>query len=295
MYNSPNAVLKGIKALFAKTLQGMQLSEVKKVMENVLSDGAYEDYWIPGNANRIREWIDSIVYSDGKDYKFQIYNKDFGGGFKLKRTTLEDSRKYLGGNVENWVRGLAREWVSLPDEFVGILLEKNGNAFDGTPFFANNRNLDTGSNTIDNIVSGTGTTQAQILADFDNAYNQLVSFKDKNNKPFNKNPKLAVIVPAHLTLTFKKIFSGEIKQLSSSTNIYAGMVEILTNYYQSNSSDDWYLVNLNSSMKPFILQERQKPTWDMKDEKDNVNIKYFTTGRYGYGYGNPLSIIKIDN
>ncbi len=295
MYNSPNAVLKGIKAYFAGLFVNAPVSNAKKVMETVTSDGAYEDYWIPSSASVLREWIDEIAYSDGKDYKFTIFNKDFGGGFKVKRNTLSDSRKSLGGNVEKWIKQIFREWITLPDTFVEILLEKNGEAFDGTAFFANSRNLDTGDNTIDNIYSGTGVTDAKILDDFEGAYNQLIGFKDKNNNPFNRDPKLAVYVPAHLANAFRRLFSPKATQRSGSSNIYAGEVEIIVNYSQAGSNNDWYLLNTAAPFKPFILQEREKPTWNMKDEKDNINIKYFTTGRYGYGYGNPTAIIKVDN
>lgn len=295
MYNSPNAVLKGIKALFLKELETAGKPNTKNIIEIVSSDGAYEDYWIPDTAGRIREWLDEIVYSDGKDYSFQIYNKDWGGGFKVKRSTLSDSKKYLGGNIESWIRSLAREWVYFPDDFVYQLISTNGNAFDGSAFFANSRLIDTGSNVIDNIISGTGTTQAQIIADYEDAYNQLIGFKDRNNRPFNPNPKIALFIPAHLKFTFETIFSPKAQILSQSSNIMAGEVELIINYQQSNSDNDWYLINTNATLKPFVIQERELPNWNMKDEEDNVNIKYFTTGRYGYGYGNPMAIVKVDN
>jgi len=296
MYNSPLAVLKGIKTVFLRELEGIGKPNTQNIIEIVNSDGAYEDYWIPDSAGRIREWMDEINYSDGKDYSFQIYNKDWGGGFKVKRSTLSDARKNLGGNIESWIRSLAREWVYLPDDFVNQLITANGNAFDGSAFFANSRLIDTGSNTINNIASGTGVdTDAHILADYQSAYNALLGFKDRNGRPFNANPRIALLIPAHLKFSFEKIFSPKALMINSSSNVVAGDVELIINYNQVTTDNDWYLINTNATLKPFIIQSRENPTWDMKDEPDNINIKYFTTGRYGYGYGNPMAIVKVNN
>jgi phage major head subunit gpT-like protein len=300
MYNNPIVLLKGIKGEFWKLMQTDPNSTFTPFIFRTKSNSNKEDYWIPESMPAIKEWIDMIGYSDVKDQYLEVLNKDWENSLLVDRNTLDDSKVNLGGNVEMWIKSLANTYQDFPDELCQALLAANSNAFDGTAFFANSRtNIDTGSNTIDNLYSGTGTTFAQVEADYIGAKKQLEGFRDKNDRAFNKGSQLAVFCPKHMEDTFQKLLNNRSEIIhdgtSVKTNIYAGTAEIVVNWEQGSSDNDWYLINKKASFPPFLIQDRQSPDWNLKDEKDSKMLKYFFTFRMGYSFLNPMSTIKIDN
>lgn len=303
MYNSAIALLKGIKGEFSSLLQTMPNSSFDKVITRVKSNSNEEKYRIPESMPRIKEWIDQRHYGDLSDKFMTVVNKSWDNGLLVDRDTLDDSREYLGGDVEAWVRTLVDTYKSFPDEAVQAILDANTTAFDGTALFATSRpNLDTGSNTIYNLVSGTSSTTyslSEFQTDYKSAKSYLFGQKDKNNKAFNKGAKLAVIVPAHLEDVARNLLvtTQQLIYVSGTiSNQYAlDNTEIIVNWEQSSSDNDWYLVNLGASFKPFLIQDRKGPQWMYKDDPEYKDIKYGFDFRMGYAPLNPMAIVKVNN
>lgn len=294
MYNSAKALLKGINTQFAKNLADSGDSQIKSFSEFVKSDTNFEDYLFHANWNGHKEWVDEINYKEFESFKYTIENKDWAFGIKVDRNTLDDSKKTIGPNLEIQIREMSTDWISQPDELINQLLLDNGLAFDNTAFFANSRPNLEGTNTIDNIYTGTGTTVTQLSNDLSGAMNTLRSFKDKNGKPYNRMPKYVVYIPTHLEREFDQILTADNLSVNE-TNTLKGKFEIIVNDYQDNSNSDWYLMNKNAKVKPLIYQQRKTPSMHVKDEEDKKYIKYFTKARNNAGYGSPMGIIKIDN
>jgi phage major head subunit gpT-like protein len=299
MYNSAIAVLKGIKGEFGRQLRAAPESTVKAFTEFVTSNSDKEDYIFFDAMPGIKQWIDEIYEGDIKDFKYEIRNKEWAFSILVDRYTLADSRASLGGGLEQQIRSAMREWTAFPDLQIADLLTENGTAFDGTAFFANSRPNIEGTNAIDNLYSGTSGgpyTTAQVEADLKGAKEDLMGFRDRNNKPFNRGAKLVAYVPTHLVDHFETLRnSRQIYISGTKDNVLYQTFDIIVNYDQDTTSDDWYLFNVNAPVQAFIFQTREQPTWKVKDEEDKRNIKYFSVSRSAAGYGNPMACIKIDN
>jgi phage major head subunit gpT-like protein len=307
MYNSAKALLKGIKAEFSTLMQNSPESTFGPLINNVKSNSDKENYWIPESLPNIKEWIDQRHFTDMTDEKLTVYNKDWDNGIRVDRFTLDDSREYLGGNLENWIKMLVNNYKDFPDELCQSLLAANSNAFDGTAMFSTSRaNLDTGSNTINNLLTGTSSSTyslSEFETDFKAAKTKLLGFRDKHNRAFNKNAKLAVFVPQHMEDVAKVLLADrqELIYVSSvQSNLYAGDAQVIVNWEQSTTTDndwynDWYLVNLNADFKPFVIQDREGVKWEFWDDTKNKYIDYGFYFRMGYNFLNPMSVVKTNN
>jgi phage major head subunit gpT-like protein len=300
MYNSPIVLLKGIQAKFLRGLATSAPSMLAPIIEDATSDSNKEQYVLFNHFGIIKEWLDEIDFSHIQDFEYEIKNKDWQNGFKVDRNTLEDSKKTLGNDVEREINFSLNSWSNFPDKIITELLEagETGLAFDKIAFFiagSGRPALQQTGTTIQNLVTGTGTTVAQITADFASATTALRGFKAKNGDPFNANPKWVVIIPPQLEWSFKTIRNSVDIGGSGVTNVYKDSFEIIVNDYLTAGVNDWYVVNTNAPMKPFIFQKRTQPVFDMTDNKEKKFIKYFSTARMNGGYGNPLSIAKVNN
>jgi phage major head subunit gpT-like protein len=303
MYNSAISVFKGIRSEFSQGLQNLPESTYDPMIDRLKSNSNKEDYWIPTSVPTIKAWLDQRHFSDFQDKKLEIYNDDWDDGLRVNRNTLSDSRQSLGGQLDKQIKSMVNTYKDFPDELCQTLLTANSNAFDGTAFFATSRsNLDTGSNTINNLLTGTSSstyTLAEFEADYKAAKTALLGFRDKHNRAFNKNPKLAVFVPQHLEDTARVLLADrqELIYISSvQSNLYAGDAQVIINWEQTTTTDnDWYLVNLNANWRPFIIQDRESPKWEFWDD---TKVKYIDYGYYfrmGFGFGNPMSMVKTNN
>jgi phage major head subunit gpT-like protein len=297
MFNSPAVLLKGIQARFLRGLATVAASMMTPFFEDTKSDSNKEDYVLFNHFGVIKEWVDEINYQFIQAFDYSIKNKDWQNGFLVDRNTLDDSKKTLGNDVEREINFSLNSWSNFPDKLIVELLVagETGLAFDGTAFFADARTmLQGGGSTIDNLYPGTGVSVAQVTADFAGITAAMRGYKAKNGDPFNYNPKWVVIIPPVLEWVFKTIRNSVDIGGSGVTNIYKDSFDIVVCDYLTDVND-WFIVNTNSPMKPFIFQRRTNPAFDMKDEKDKKFIKYFSTAWMNAGYGNPTCIAKIKN
>lgn len=298
MYGSPNAVLKGINGKFAIDLAQSLPANLEGAYDvNPNSQVDSEDYLFFDVLPGVQEWKDSIGFSGWKDFDYSLKNKDwYGGAVKVRRNTLSDSLKYLPGNVMQHVKTSAAMFIAFKDELGYTLLHDNGNAFDGTALFANDRTAIKGSAAIDNLISATGQTLATINTDLGSAMTQMLGLKDRNGRPFNPNPSYLVLCPPQLFNIFLQLSQNEFIYNGSSmvSNTYKGLIEVKVISYQSTSDNDWYLVNKASPVKPLIYQIREAPTWQYHDDNRSLYLEYWAQARLNGGYGNPMSIIKVD-
>ena len=300
MYNSPLATLKSINAKFAKGLAVTPISQMQDAYETVDSNGNTEKYIIFDNFGYIKEWLDEISFEGLKDYELEIRNKDWQFGIMVSRNTIEDAKDTNTVDIDRQVRTAVQQWTGFPDELINDLLTAGAStpAFDKSNLFATSRpNLQGKGGTINNIVTGTGTTLAQITADLTSARAAMKGFKDRNNKPFNKESAFTVICPPQLEDVFLRLQTADLITLSGSTqsNIFKGTFNFVTNVYQDITNNDWFLFNNKAAFKPFIYQKRRAPIFEMNDDHKRKFVEYFSTARMAAGPGNPTAIVKIDN
>jgi phage major head subunit gpT-like protein len=301
-YNSPKALLKGIKADFAKLFATSPESLFAPVITRVNSNSNEEKYWLPESMPGIKEWIDKRHFGDFGDKFMTVTNKDWDSGLQVERNTINDSREFLGGNVEAWVKMLVDTAKQFPDELCQNILDNNSKTFDDTALFATSRsNIDTGSNTINNLLTGTSSSTyslSEFETDYKSAKTKLLGFRDKNNRTFNKKYRLSVIVPPHMEDLAKTLLSDRMELLyisGTKNNLYAGDAQIIVNSYQAATDNDWYLVNINASFQPFLIQDRQGVQWQDWDDTKSKFVEYGFDFRMGFSALNPFCIVKTNN
>jgi len=300
MYNQLSLLGKKIQATWSKILQGDVSSElIDNLAEKVDSKKDKETFSFTYLFSKIREWIDSAIYETGKQFEYIIKHKKWQVGFQIDNDTKEDIKadSVLSADLQLQIKSLANEFPGHKEELINDALELNGNAFDKTAFFADSRpNIVDGEN-LDNIATGSGITIANIATDIQAAMIQLDAMKIKK-KALNKNAQFLAVVPTHLYMLFNRLKTVDryYNGATDTDNDLKNTFKIIKNYSQSTLNNDWYMVNTNSKMKPIILQKRQEPEMTESIDKDDMDVTKFNwKARYAVGYGNPFSIIFINN
>lgn len=299
MYQQLTLLGKKITAAWTKIFNGDTSSElIDNLAEKVSSTKDKEAYSFTWLFSKIREWVDLAIYETGKAFSYEIKNKKWQIGFQVDADYLDDVKadSVLSNDLNMQIKGIADDFPQHKEDLVNAALIANGTAFDGTAFFADSRaNITDGSN-LDNIVSGTGVTAVTIAADIKSAMGQLDAMKIKN-KALNKNAKYVCVVPTHLWSIFNQLNTVDIYYNGSAavSNDLKGTLTIIKNYAQAITNNDWYMINSASKMKAVILQEREAPSMKERLDDDSDVYKYNWRGRYAVGYGNPFSIIFVNN
>lgn len=298
--NSPALILKAINGYFAKSLleQETTKDDLKRVAEVVKSENGAEEYVFFESMPTVNEFLDRIEYEKFKAFYLNIQNREWQYGVPVKRTTIEDTiTNGLQPQIQKFIQEGIRSWSDFPFQLINDLISANGTAFDGTNFFANSRPNIEGANTINNIVGGTGIDLDDIQTDFLSAIERMMGFKAKNGRPYNRNAKFLALIPAQLYSKFLTLQNNDFIAIGGATanNPLKGLFEIQVNYDQDITANDWYLINSNAVVKPFIYQIRKEPIFDIVDNADEPYVKFFSTARLNAGYGNPMAIVMINN
>jgi phage major head subunit gpT-like protein len=296
LYKDANLLFKGIRTEFAVQLAKASPSQIKRISYYIESKSDKEDLLFLGALPGIKEWIDKIQWGDLKTFKQTVYNKKFhGGAILVDRDTLEDSGVDINGMVGLGINGTMAKWQSFPDKLINTLRVAGlttGLAFDGTLFFAADRPLLKGTAAINNIVTKTGVTLATVAANLSSAMVQMTDLRDKNGDSFNDDPKFLVYIPLVLQPIFTVLRDADLVDFGagSVTNPYKKSFDIIINKAQLSTDTDWCLINENAAIPPFIHQGRKAPKWNMKDDNEDINVKYWSDSRLNAAYGNPTAI-----
>ena len=204
------------------------------------------------------------------------------------------------------VRGLAVLAKDFPIETALDMIDAGattsmGKCFDGKALFANDHFYGEATGQ-DNLLSGSGTTAAQIAADLKSAISALEGFVYKSGnryKKFNKNVKPLVICD----VTKKGIFEDLLKQesIGGTTNTLRNSFEIVAEKLANAS--DWYVMDQDNGgvavNAPIInpVEKEAKLENNIGQESQILDhiLRYQVYLRGGFGYGAWWKIVKVDN
>jgi phage major head subunit gpT-like protein len=173
--------------------------------------------------------------------------------------------------------------------------------YDGVNFFATTHNEGVTGNQA-NTNTGTGTSLAQIRADFITARTGMRRLKDDQGRVMNIQPDL-VIIPPDLQDVFEQLINTNIIALSSGTqqsNVLQGAVEIFVDSYLTDAND-WFLLSTKNVVKPLIFQQRKAPEFVSITNPDADSVfmtrmfKYGVDARFAVGYGLWQMIQRVTN
>lgn len=251
------------------------------------------------------EFTGTSVFQEFPDgYKFDVTNKEWQMGVTIKSADIERAANI--GNItgldvyKQRIGEMPQAAAEHPYELALDMLEVGdastyGTTFDAQNLFDTTHDYSTGAGTQSNLLTGTGTTLAQILTDLDSALNALNSFYyqqggtgNSKKRKLNKRMKLLVVCPDELYAKFEAIRTQSI--ISSTENNWKGRFEIVSRPFTDTT--DWYLINVDNSdnLSLFLYQVEKPVALEYPTEKDesyknNKRFHWNAYGRYAVAYG----------
>ncbi len=233
-------------------------------------------------------------------FDYTIENSVFKGGFEVERSAFEDDEL---GEIQDLITDLGKEAAAHPGRLALALLTSNGNAFDGTAFFADTRVIGDSAN-IDNKLALTGTTVANIQTDIGLVRAAMALFQDDKGVAMNLTPTLFVIRPEmaqnfYAALNSDQVLAAtpQVPAAMQTTFLRSGYTVVVSPLIAANK---WYAFAIGGGTKyPLIYQERLAPAMEplagLDTEGAVMRDKFAWTvrARYAVGYGDPRTAIQV--
>lgn len=286
----------GINAAFMQSLENFS-GNWQDAMLFVPSTVSNEDYAWLGDVSQMEEWNSELVPRGLTEFDYSLRNKRFGSALKIYDDDINDERY---GQTLIRVSDLAEKAKMFP----GVLLRNlraNGTTalcYDGQPFFSTTHS-EGESGTQSNLVTGTGTTVAQVQADYKTGRGLMFGYKtDKGDVFVRENPRFVAVCGPQMEVVIKEALMVT-TLAAGGQNVYAGMVSAVE-VDPGITDNDWYVEDRAPRMKAYILQEREGVTPANTMPGSDTHVKedatlYRAKWRGNAGYGQWRHAVKINN
>jgi len=259
--------------------------------------------------------VPKMVDTTGRDletsnllnFSYAIQNRTWKSGFEVERSTFEDDKLNM---IPPKITALGQEAARHPGELIMSLPVSNGLAFDEVAWIADTRVIGESANIDNNKASvGSGTTIAGFQADLAAARGLLRSFQDDKGRPMNSVGNV-VMVPVgleqlayqSLLLNFPAAAPTAAAVVPATTDgvIRVNGYSIYVNPFLTDAND-WYLMAVDGSRKPFVYQTRIAPALEGVTSPNTESgvirdrFIYSARARYNVGYGDPRLVVRIVN
>ena len=274
-------VFRGLRAEFNNAYSAAAVMWAMVAMR-VGSTASIEEYpWLT-NFPQMREWIGERAVKQLSAHVYRLKNRDFEASIAIDRNDFEDDRLQMYSTQSRNAGQSARLWA---DELVfGAVNDSFENpCHDGQPFFADNHPLDDAPAFSNKITAPLkADTQANAAASFGAAEIALMQMTDPEGRPLGLMPK-SLLVPPALKATANILMTAD--RLDDKPNPYKGAAEVVCSP-RLTSRTAWFLCAESGGLKPFVLQERKRPTIDMLMDPDNPHVflrREYLIGVHGRG------------
>jgi len=253
----------------------------------VPSNTAVNDYSWLSNFPQMKKWADEKTIKSLAAFKYSIENEDFEATVEVDRNHIEDDQLGIYRPQAQMAGESAKQ---LPDEIVFDLVNNGfvNKCYDGKPFFAADHKV--GKTTVSN--KGTKKLSISTLAAAQASYGAARTVLRKMKGEEGRSLKIkgnVLLVPAALEDVAVALMTND-RLEDGKPNIYKNTAKVVVGD-NLESDDAWFLLDTTKAIKPFIYQERKKPTFvqqtDMSSD-DVFNRKKFKFGaeaRAAGGYG----------
>ena len=256
----------------------------KKVSTIMLSGTKVSNYLWLGSLPKVREWIGERVIGNLSSRGYAIENKKFELTINIKRESMEDDTL---GTYAPIVASIGERFKKHPDKLIFELLGEGfkNKCYDDEPFFSDNHIIEAEKTKKVQSNKGTGKLTPE---NYNQARCQMMMLVDGEGESLGVLPNL-LVVPPQLEATAKMILMAE--TINGTTNINRNTSELLVVPELANYPEQWYLLDTNNTIKPFIFQERMKmevvSVTDPKNDYVFRNDKFLfgARARYTAGYG----------
>lgn len=266
----------------------------REICTLIQSDGKSEEYKWLGQNPMPREWKGKRQAKPLLAQGQTIVNKHWEATLLIDRDEFADDQT---GQLRLRAEDFANRFAQHPDK---ILLEliNNGEAalgYDGQFFYDTDHvEGDSGSQSNDltyDVATPASPTEAEFEKAFWQAVEAMVGFVDDQGEPMNmfnnfeQLDGMLVLVPKNMMRVASKVLGVNAAPiLNNETNILAGRAKVVISPRFS-ASDKFDLFKVDEPTRPFIFQQRQPVETEIKDDKDEKDVKYMADSRYEVGYG----------
>ncbi len=292
-------VEKGLQLVFdkgyAEILAGTYnyRNEVQRLFTNAPSRSASEKYFFLQDYPSVREWLGEKHFASLEDADYTILNKDWEVSVSIFKNELEDDQY---GAIKDRIALMPRALVDHKADLLVSLLQDGTTdlAYDGSAFFANRTSPN------DNLLAGSGITASALQTDLASVRTAMRLFESNNGKKLGLVPNMVICPAALESVMFEAIYSlsdvGGNEKANPLKEWYSGGILVLPELDEDDATD-WFAVCTNHPLKPFIWQERERPTFHLLDNDVHINKQYYATAeaRHNAGYALPQLAIKVVN
>lgn len=211
--------------------------------------------WL-GAAPQLREWVDEKRAIGMGDYTWDIVVKRWEATLAVDLDAVSDARwNMYAPKVREMAQNASRHRYNLISDLVR--LGEAALCYDGQNFFdTDHAEGDSGAQS--NKLTGTGTSLAQITADFFSAKAALMQFKDDKGEPmWSGDFRPLVWAPANATIMQRfDTLRGAVPTQAGATDIPRLDFDVIYDPKQTDA-DNWVMFLPDSEMKPFVGVNRE--------------------------------------
>jgi len=282
--SSLSAVFLNLKTEFNRAFDAAP-SVWQQVAMRAPSGSAQNDYKWLSDFPKMRKWIGDKVIKSLEGFSYTLINDDWETTIEVDRNHVEDDTLGIYGPQAQMAGFAAKQF---PDELVFGLVNFTGKGFDGKTFFATDHKV-AGAN-----VSNKGTaalsvaTQAAAIASYGAGRTAMMKFKNDEGQPLNVKPNILLVPPALGDVANALVTSDRLDD--GKTNLYKGTATVVVAPWLTVDTE-WYLLDTQKPVKPFIYQERKAPVFVQQTDMQADGVfmrkkyKYGAEARAAAGYG----------
>lgn len=282
------SVKKGLQKIFDNAYHGVADMWWQQLALRTTSAGAEEEYHWLGSIPGLKELTGEIVIKNLIRHGYTIKNKEWEDTVGIKRKDLDRDRL---GVYEPLVRLMAEAAAYQPGELIAQLLTGGFSTTDytGSNFFS--------ATAKKAHAKATGFTNKGLKkfsqANFRIARNNLVARLNAEGRAMRLGKDLVLIVSPTYQSEALEVTTAE--KLNNNTNVDRGTARtlVLPELLAEGAEHNWFLLEVGSAMKPFIVQTELAPQNAMvTDPNDSHVVKhqeflYQAYARHNAGYGLP--------
>jgi phage major head subunit gpT-like protein len=293
-----SAIYENVRALFLDIYNSTPPAYQDFAMEVQSQNQTEIHNWL-GAIPSVKEWVSERTIERLSAFEYAVTNRDWEMTIEIPRNAIEDDRVGLYRPI---IETMARQARNHPATLAMQIFQNNPTGYDNQPLFSTTHQ-EGQSGVQSNIVTGSGTTLAQIIDDLDKVSARFASFKDDRGNPImiagQPLDVTHVMVPPGLKGAFETIARAEMIQ--NTTNKWQGRLQVITNPYLTDQND-WIALCLAHPFKPVLVQIRRPATiQDFNSEAAAVELfhrKRFligVDGRYAVAPAFWQTAIRVTN
>lgn len=300
---APASLKKGYRATFLTEMAKPGRELPGRIATVVQSDSDKENFAWLGEPTQMAEFKTELEFTPLSDTEYEITNKTFAAGVKVKRVDESDDKI---GAIAMRFRQLAQVAKKHRNKLLvdTLVSGTTDTCYDGAAFFSDthaSRGAGTGSGTQDNLLAGTGTTTAAVATDLNTAISTLAGFKAENGEPFHEElGRLAIVFPPGMRKSIREAINASM--ISSTSNVqFQGDDFDLIMESRLTDANDIYVLHVGGSVMPLLFQDREPLEYSTLEGDDTetgflreVNL-HKVRARYNAGYAHWQNAIKIVN